>query len=205
LINIPVGLVALAGAWLFVEESRSRSKRYDPDLFGTALVSGALALLIFGLVEGQTYGWLSSTGAFQIWGFTWPFQSIAITPVAMALGLSLAIAFIFHERARVNAGREVLLDLRLLNFRGFRFGLMTVGVVAMGEFGIFFILSLYFQLVRGMSALATGYALLPFAATAFVAAPLAGVLTSNRPQVGGHGRHGPRGNLPSGVVSADRG
>ena len=178
LINVPIGVVTLVGAWLFVEESKSKSERYDPDYRGTALISTALALLIFGFIEGQTYGWLAANQVFRVGGLTWPFTSVAITPVAIALGLVLAGAFVLHERARIRAGREVLLDLRLLNFRGFRFGLLTVGVVAMGEFGIFFILSLYFQLVRGMTALATGYALLPFAATAFVAAPLAGVLTS---------------------------
>jgi EmrB/QacA subfamily drug resistance transporter len=178
LINVPIGIVALAGAYFFIKESRSKSGRYDPDYRGTVLVSSALALLIFGLIEGQTYGWLAANQVFKIGSFSWPFTSVAITPVAMALGLVLATAFVLNERSRLGADREVLLDLRLLGYRGFRFGLLTVGVVAMGEFGIFFILSLYFQLVRGMSALSTGYALLPFAGTAFFAAPLAGVLTS---------------------------
>lgn len=66
----------------------------------------------------------------------------------------------------------------MLRFTGFRFGLLTVSVVALGEFGILFILSLYLQEVRGLTALDTGLLLLPFAGGAFLTAPIAGILAS---------------------------
>lgn len=48
----------------------------------------------------------------------------------------------------------------------------------MGEFGVFFILSIYLQVARGMSALDTGIAFLPFAAVSFITAPTAGILSA---------------------------
>jgi MFS family permease len=74
----------------------------------------------------------------------------------------------------------VLFDFTLLaQFKAFRYGLITVVIVSMGEFGVFFILSLYLQLVRGLSAIDMGISLLPFAGVSFFVAPMAGIL-SNR-------------------------
>jgi DHA2 family multidrug resistance protein len=56
--------------------------------------------------------------------------------------------------------------------------LLTVSVVALGEFGILFILSMYLQEVRNLSALDTGLLLLPFAGGAFLTAPISGVLSA---------------------------
>jgi MFS family permease len=87
---------------------------------------------------------------------------------------------VLYELRRRKAKRTVLFDFSLLSeFKAFRYGLITVSIVAMGEFGVFFILSLYLQLVRGLSAIDMGIALLPFAGVSFFVAPMAGVL-SNR-------------------------
>ena len=53
-------------------------------------------------------------------------------------------------------GHEPLFDLGLLRYRGFRYGLITVSIVALGEFGVIFVLSLYLQGVLGYTALKTG-------------------------------------------------
>lgn len=68
---------------------------------------------------------------------------------------------------------------RLLRYVGFRFGLLTVGAVALGAFGILFLLSLYLQAVRGLTALNTWLLLLPFASGAFITAPIAGSRTAS--------------------------
>jgi MFS family permease len=86
-------------------------------------------------------------------------------------------SFVLYELAIIRRGREPLFDFRLLRYIGFRYGLLTVSVVALGEFGILFILSLYLQEVRNLSALDTGL-LLPFAGGAFLTAPIAGVLSA---------------------------
>jgi EmrB/QacA subfamily drug resistance transporter len=180
LINIPIGIIALLGAYFFIAESKSAYEKYDPDILGAALIALGLGPIIFGLVQGQNLGWITPSQPFSILGWEWPFTSVSVTPVAIAVGAVFSILFIIYELRRLSAGRMVLFDFSLLaGFKAFRYGLITVTIVSMGEFGVFFILSLYLQLVRGLSAIQMGVALLPFAGVAFFAAPLAGML-SNR-------------------------
>src|SRR5215213_9390744 len=58
-INIPVGIVAIAAAFLFIDESRDTSHEQRPDIPG--LVSSAVGLfaLTYALIEANTYGWTS--------------------------------------------------------------------------------------------------------------------------------------------------
>src|SRR5256885_13399075 len=55
---------------------------------------------------------------------------------------------------------------------------MTILIVALGEFGIVLILSIFFQLAKGYNAFETGLRFLPFALAMIVAAPSAGILSS---------------------------
>jgi EmrB/QacA subfamily drug resistance transporter len=179
LINIPIGIFALAGAYIFITESKAASEKYDPDILGAALIALGLGPIIFGLVQGQNLGWITPSQTFSILGWQWPFTSISPTPVAVAVGGVFSVAFVFWEVKRLRARRTVLFDFSLLReFKAFRYGLVTVSIVSMGEFGVFFILSLYLQLVRGLSAVEMGIALLPFAGVSFFVAPMAGILSS---------------------------
>ena len=80
-----------------------------------------------------------------------------------------------HGRAR---DAPPLFDFSLLRFRGFRFGLPTVAIHALGQFGMIFVLSLYLQGVRALSAFQVGLAVLPFVVLTVVVAPLGGILSS---------------------------
>jgi EmrB/QacA subfamily drug resistance transporter len=181
LINIPIGIVALIGTYKFIAESKSADEKYNPDVLGAALIALGLGPIIFGLVQGQNFGWITpSTQQFSVFGWTWPSTTISPTPVAIAIGAVFLAAFVLNEARRLRAKRAVLFDFTLLRqFKAFRYGLITVIIVSMGEFGVFFILSLYFQIVRGLSAIDMGISFLPFAITSFFLAPLAGIL-SNR-------------------------
>jgi MFS family permease len=78
-----------------------------------------------------------------------------------------------------------------LKYPGFRFGIITVTIVSMGEFAIIFVLSIYFQVVRGMTAIGTGITFLPLAISVFFSAPVAGLLSS---------RFGPKWIVTTGMV-----
>ena len=78
--------------------------------------------------------------------------------------------FVWVEVALKPRGRDPLFDFSLMGFRSFRFGLITVSIVALGEFGVVFVLSIFLQTVLGFTALQTGFTFLPFAPmTLFVA------------------------------------
>ena len=191
LINVPIGLFALVGAIVFVEESRFKDRNYSTDFGGVVLVTLSLSALIFGLIEGQTYGWLAPKEAFVVGSFIWPLASVSITAISIVVGIALFVVFVLAERRRIRTGKVPLVDFSLLQYRGFRYGILTVGIVAMGEFGIFFILSLYLQIVRGLTAIETGITLLPMALVVLISAPLAGLLSS---------RVGPKWIVTAGMV-----
>jgi EmrB/QacA subfamily drug resistance transporter len=178
LINIPIGAVAILGAYLYIQESRDLARKHSYDFVGVILAALGFALLVFGLIEGQNYGWLVARAPFQIGSFMWSVGNLAITPVAFVLAVIFLGAFVVYELNLLRRGGEPLFDFSLLRFKGFRYGLMTVSVVALGEFGIFFIFSIYLQTVRELNAFQTGLAFLPFSIVTFVAAPVAGAMSS---------------------------
>lgn len=60
LINVPVGVAAVVVTALVVRESRDTSGTVATDIPGTALITGAIALLAWGLIEAGERGWSDS-------------------------------------------------------------------------------------------------------------------------------------------------
>ena len=136
LINVPVGAAALLAAPRMVAESRGQQSRLD--LAGTALATAGLTAIVLPLVEGQQYGWPP---------VTW--LSLAAAPLLLA-------AFALHQRARRSAGRAPLIDLALFRDRTFGLGSLTALTFALVPPSFFFVLALYLQEGRGLSALMSG-------------------------------------------------
>lgn len=177
-INLPIGLVAIIGSLILIQESREAGRKATFDIPGILLVSLGVGTIVFGLIEGQAYGWWQPKQAFTLGSWSWPLANIAITPFSFLVGAIALAGFVGWENRLRARGSEPLFDFGLLQFRGFRFGLLTVSIVALGEFAIIFVLSLYLQGVRGLSAFQVGLTLLPFAILTLFVAPLAGLLSS---------------------------
>ncbi len=157
-VNIPVGLAAIALTALFVPESKApRARRFDP--VGQALVMVTLGLLVYGIIEGPGRGWTSPLiiGCF-------------------ALAAVAAAGFVLYERRRA----EPLLDIRFFHSAPFS-GATLIAVCAFAGLGGFLLLStLYLQDVRGLSALAAGFYMLPMAAATAICSPLSGRIVGSR-------------------------
>jgi EmrB/QacA subfamily drug resistance transporter len=179
LINVPIGAIAIIGALLLIKESRVKNPNYSTDYAGVALISLSLSALLFGFIEAQTYGWIVPNEKFALLGFRWPLSNISLPLFSIISGFMLLAVFGLFERKRQGNGKDPLFDIGLLKFPGFRYGIITVSIVSMGEFAVIFFLSLYFQVVRGLSAINSGITFLPLALSLFLTAPLAGLL-SNR-------------------------
>jgi EmrB/QacA subfamily drug resistance transporter len=154
LVNLPVGLAAIALAALFVPESRApRPRRVDP--VGQALVIAALAALTYAIIEGGRVGF----GAARI-------------VVVLALALGCFAALVRYELRR----REPLVEMRFFRSAPFA-GASAIAVclsVALG--GFLFLNTLYLQDVRGLSPLQAGLYMLPTATMMVVFAPISGRL-----------------------------
>src|ERR1700737_2604777 len=155
-VNVPVGLVALAGALLVVPDLRP-GRRHRLDIVGVLLASASLFGIIFGLVEGERFNW----GA--IWG------PITI-PEIIAAGVVLFAVFIVFERSQA----EPLMPLSLFSNRNFSIAIWVSSAVAFGMLGFFIPVTIFFQSVLGFSALKAGLTFLPMSLVSMVVAPIAG-------------------------------
>ncbi len=172
-INVFVAAVLLAGS-ILIKESRDREENPRLDWVGVILSSSGLFLLVWGIIESSTYGWVKANEPFTLFG--WTFGTISICFYSMVLGVAILVGFFLWERREERACRTPLVSTRL--FRNYQFvsGASITGIVAMGQAGLIFSLPVFLQAVRGYDAFHTGLALLPLSIAALVAAPLAGVI-----------------------------
>ncbi len=178
-INIPLGLAVVAGTLLLVPESRETVAARGNDLLGALLSVLGFGAIVFGLIQGRTYGWWTRTGPLSVAGLDWRWP-VSPVPVAFAAGAICLVAFAGVELRRNAAGRVVLLDLKLFAIASFRNGNIAAAIVSLGEFGLLFALPLWFENVRGYSAFRTGIALLPLAAGSFAASGFGAQLARRR-------------------------
>jgi MFS family permease len=165
-INVPVGLVVIALILFAVPETRDESTPRSLDLYGVALSTIGMAGIVFALIEGMHYGWWRQ-----------PSGALSPVPVAMAVGVVFMARFWVVQRKRQRAGKIVLVDLRLLDVRSFRYGSIAALIVALGEFGLLFTLPLLLQNALGFSALGTGWLIAALAVGTFVVSGMTPQLT----------------------------
>jgi EmrB/QacA subfamily drug resistance transporter len=191
-INIPIGAAALIGAAFVIRETRFKDPKYTTDYPGLILITIGLASVLFGLIEAQTYGWLVPSTDFSIGSFSWPTSDpVSLPLVSIITGIILLGVFTSYEIRHARNGRVPLFDFSLLKYKGFRYGLFTVAIVAMGEFGAVFIISIFLQTVKGLTAINAGLTFLPMAISVFIFAPVAGILAT---------RFGPKWIITTGMV-----
>jgi EmrB/QacA subfamily drug resistance transporter len=190
-INIPIGIIAILGTLRYIKESKDEHAQAGFDLPGFLLITFGLGAFIFGLIEGNTYGWWAPKQPLELAGVAWPFDAISVIPVAIALGIAALALFAVVERRRQRAGRFYLFDFSLWTFPAFRYGNLAGTIVSLGEFGLLFVLPLFLQAVLGLSAFDTGLVFLSLAIGAFFAAPLAATLAK---------RYGPRRTVSLGMA-----
>lgn len=170
-INIPLGLLVIVGLLLLVPESKDPSGQRGADWFGAVLSAIGFGGIVFGLIEGRTYGWLATTKPLTIGSWSWPWP-VSPVPVAFVIGFAALTVFVMVERQRNRRGRVSMLDLNLFSIKSFRNGNIAAAIVSLGEFGILFSLPLWFQNVIGYTAFQTGLALLALAGGSFLASGL---------------------------------
>ncbi|MEU0073823.1 DHA2 family efflux MFS transporter permease subunit [Streptomyces sp. NPDC006332] len=158
LVNVPVGILAVALAVWKLPAGGALSEPGRLDLRGLVLLSGTLACLLYGLSQA------SSHGGFGEW-------SVVGWLIAGAVGLAL---YIWHSLRR---GAASVIDVRLLGNRLFASGTVAIFLVAIGMFGGMLLLPLYYQTVRGEGALNAGLLLAPQGLGAIVAMVIGGRLT----------------------------
>jgi EmrB/QacA subfamily drug resistance transporter len=140
---VPVALVALAATWAWVPESSNPSEA-RLDLPGLILSSAAIGVLVYTIIEAPGRGWTS-----------------AATLAGFAGTAALVAAFVAVERRRARP----MIDLTLFRTPAFSAASASVTVAFFALFGFIFLVTQYFQFLRGFGTLSTGVRILPVAIT----------------------------------------
>jgi EmrB/QacA subfamily drug resistance transporter len=151
LVNVPLVVIALAAGWRLLPESRdAHPGRFD--LGGAVGSIAAIGTLVWTVIEAPNHGWTSAT-----------------TLVGLAVSAGLLIAFVRLETSRT----DPLLDVRLFTNARFSAASFAITAAFFGLFGFIFLITQYFQTVRGYGTLEAGVATLPFAIVTGALSPVA--------------------------------
>ncbi|HUX05108.1 MAG TPA: MFS transporter [Acidimicrobiales bacterium] len=153
-VNTPMAVIALLLALPNVRESKVHGHPHY-DVVGALCATLGMVGVVFGVSQASTYAW-GSTRA-------WPY---------IVAGAVLLMVFLAIEARK----REPLLPLRLLTDRVRGGSYLAQILVALGLFGMFLLLTLYFQDVHGYSAVKTGLLFMPFSLGVIVSAGAASQL-----------------------------
>ena len=182
-INLPLGILILAGLAYYVSESKAPQRAGGVDFIGAAISVVMFSTLVFGLIEGRIYGWweINPNNQFMLGDFAWPTTGISVIPVSLLIFVISAVVFVLWERKREAQKKNVLLDLGLFKINSFRNGSIAALIISMGEFGILFAIPLWLQNVIGLSPISSGLVILWLAAGAFLASAIGGALSGKLP------------------------
>jgi EmrB/QacA subfamily drug resistance transporter len=150
-INVPIVIIALVAGLRLLPESRDpQAGRFDP-LGALASVAG-IGLLVWTIIEAPQHGW---TSAATVGGF--------------AGSLVILAGFGWWQLRRP----DPMLDVRLFTNPRFTAASGAIALAFFGLFGFIFLITQYFQVVRGYDPLRAGVATLPFAIVTGAVSPAA--------------------------------
>lgn len=152
--NLPLGIAGFLFSLVVLREHTEENPGHL-DLLGLLLSGAGLPLALYALARAPHAGWTSA----EVLG----------TGLG---GLAVLALFVVRELT----AKEPLLDLRLLGDRMFRTGNGVFFLTMVGVMGVLFLLPLYLQQLRGLSALQSGLATFPEALGIVVASGPAGKL-----------------------------
>jgi EmrB/QacA subfamily drug resistance transporter len=156
LINVPIGVVGIILAWLKLDRDQPEPS-HRLDWLGMALLSPGLTLSIFGLAESASGGF----GDVKSWA-------------PILVGMVLIACFFAHSWHKADGA---LIDIRTFTQTRAGAAAGTFMLFAIAFFGALLLVPLYYQTVRGASALESGLLLAPQGIGAMITMPLAGKLT----------------------------
>jgi EmrB/QacA subfamily drug resistance transporter len=142
-----VAVLTLLAAIRLVPESRD-PETPRPDLGGIVLSTSGLGVLVYSLITAPEHGWSS-----------------AATVGGSGLAAALLLVFVLWERAQ----EHPMLDVRIFTNLRFTAASFSVTVAFFAMFGFIFLITQYFQFVKGYEPFESGVRLLPFALAVGVA------------------------------------
>ncbi|GAA1695327.1 MFS transporter [Fodinicola feengrottensis] len=153
LVNVPVGIIALAFAWRVLPR-REAARRVRLDLLGATGIAAALGLALIPLALGRDQGWPA-----WVW-------------ICFALAVPAAAGTLWWQRKLAASGGQPVLELGLFRLRSFVAGVGSSGAFMLYFGSFMFTLTLVLQSGIGLTAFQAGLAFAPMGITYSVASVL---------------------------------
>ncbi|WP_030674750.1 MFS transporter [Streptomyces rimosus] len=146
-VNVPIAVVAIVGAWVFLHDRRGHGGAARLDVLGVLLGCGGLVAIVYGCSEAQPRGWDDGLVLGLLVG-----------------GLALLVVFAWWQ----SRARYPLLPLHIVRDRNRAGAFLTMALAVIAMFGMFLFMTYYLQMVLGYSPVKTGMAFLPITAAIIV-------------------------------------
>ena len=157
-VNLPIGILGIILGFLFLRGTVAE-RRASFDLPGFLCSAIGLGSLLYGLSDASTDGW----GSAKVIGF-------------LSLGVIMLILFVIVELNIARREGQPLLDMRVFSNRSFATSSIASTFVIFALYGGLFIIPIYLQEIRGLSAYQAGLLLLPQAFASMVSSVIGGRL-----------------------------
>ena len=157
-INVPIGIVGFVMGFFLLREFRPGANSHF-DLPGFVFSAAGTSAILYAFSDVSTDGW----GSTKVLSF-------------LAAGILCLAIFVVVEMVTASLGREPLLDIRLFTNAPFSVGNMAYILVAFALFGGLFLVPVYLQNLRGLTAYEAGILLLPQAFGSIISVVVGGRL-----------------------------
>lgn len=149
--------------WYAVPDSLGEKIKGMFDFGGFVLSTLGFVFVVYGLIEGQNYGWWHPKAGTRPWA-----AGLSRIPWVFLAGIVALVLFVILEVILEDRGKSTLMSVKLFKYRSFSFGNIVSVANAVGEYGLVFLLPLYLQNILNLSAIETGYVLCVMASGAFI-------------------------------------
>ena len=154
-VNVPVGVLGLALAWVFVPKLEQTNRHFD--WLGVGLSSVSMFCLVFGIQEAQNFAW-----DWRVWSL-------------LAAGVATMVVFFLWQSRQ---GGHALVPLALFNDRNFSLAGATISTVGFAISTYIIPWMIYVQTVQGFSPTQAALLVLPSGLVSGFLSPLIGRLTN---------------------------
>ncbi len=156
-VNLPIGIVALAVIGRLLPNIKGHRTNIRIDYLGVITLSLGLLPILVGLTVAETSQWTDPA----VWG-------------SIGVGIIFLVLFVLVEARAA----EPIVPLHLFRSRTFSASMIAIFLATFGFGAAIIFLPLYFQIVEGASATASGYKLLPFLVGLIISSVASGFIVS---------------------------
>jgi len=156
-------VVIMAAVVLFARRITDATPRQQVriDVLSVLLSAAGLILVVFGMLQSKTWGWVVPLASPEIGGVAIAPLGISLTSWFVLVGGVLVYAFARRQSWLERQGRSPLVHVEMFSITQLRSGLGVLGAQYAVTAGLFFMVPVYLQMTLGLDALETGIKIFP--------------------------------------------